>query len=93
MGYVMRAARHGVELTSVRVTVEADSEVAGMLICGAEAPAGYREIRWHVEAESPADEASVRRILDEADSLSPILDLVGRANAVSRTTAIQPVGG
>ena len=32
MSYRLRAAKHGVELTSVRVTVEADSELAGMLL-------------------------------------------------------------
>ena len=36
MGYRLRAAEHGVELTSVRVTVETDSELRGMLAvrCG-----------------------------------------------------------
>ena len=89
MGYVLRAARQGVELTSVSVSVETDSELAGMLICGAEAPAGFREIRCHVEVESAADHDGVRKILDEADELSPILDLVGRANPVTRTTCIR----
>jgi uncharacterized OsmC-like protein len=92
MMYVLRAARHGVELTSVTVQIETDSEIAGMLVCGTPSPAGFREIRCHVEVESPADEASVRRILDEADSLSPVLDMFGRANAVRRTTSIRPVG-
>jgi uncharacterized OsmC-like protein len=92
-GYVLRAARHGVELTSVTVHVEADSEIAGMLVCGAPEPAGFREIRCHVEVESPADEACVRRILDESDSLSPLLDLFVRANPVRRTTSIRPAGG
>ena len=31
MGYQLRAAEHGIELTSVRVTVETDSDVRGML--------------------------------------------------------------
>jgi uncharacterized OsmC-like protein len=92
MMYVLRAARHGVELTSVTVRVEADSEIAGMLVCGTPSPAGFRAIRCHVEVESPADEASVRRVLDEADSLSPMLDLFGRENPVRRTTSVRPVG-
>jgi uncharacterized OsmC-like protein len=91
MMYVLRAARHGVRLTSVTVEVEADSEIAGMLACGTPSPPGFREIRCHVDVESPADEASVRRILDEADSLSPMLDLFGRENPVRRTTSIRPV--
>ena len=54
MCYQLRAAEHGVELTSVRVTVETDSELRGMLQCDAAAPPGFTEIRYHVEVESPA---------------------------------------
>jgi len=96
--YRLRASRHGVELTTVRVTVEADSELAGMLLCDAEAPPGYTEVRYHVEVESPDDPARVMAILDEGDRLSPLLDVFSRANNVRRTTeirpgAIQPVEG
>ena len=35
MGYQLRAAEQGIELTSVRVTVETDSELRGMLACDA----------------------------------------------------------
>ena len=54
MGYQLRAAEHGIELTSVRVTVETDSELGGMLRCDAAAPPGFTEIRYRVELESPA---------------------------------------
>ena len=54
MGYQLRAAEHGIELTSVRVTVETDSEMCGMLQCDAAAPPGFTEIRYCVELESPA---------------------------------------
>ncbi len=93
MGYVMRAARHGVELTAITVTVETDSEIAGMLLCDAEPPAGFRDVRCHVEIESPADENQVRRILDEADQLSPVLDVFDRVNPVHRTVRINASEG
>jgi uncharacterized OsmC-like protein len=88
--YRLRAARHGVELTSVRVTVESDSALAGMLSCDAAAPPGYTEVRYHVEVESPDDPARVLAILDEGDRLSPVLDVLNRATAVRRTTEIRP---
>ena len=90
MTYRLRAARHGVELTSVRVSVEADSELAGMLLCDAAAPPGYTEVRYHVEVDSPDDPARVLAILDEGDRLSPLLDVFSRANTMRRTTEIRP---
>ena len=77
------------ELTSVRVTVESDSELAGMLFCDSSAPPGYTEVRYHVEVESPDDAERVVAILDEGDRLSPVLDVFSRASTVRRTTDIR----
>jgi uncharacterized OsmC-like protein len=90
MTYRLRAARRGVELTSVRVTVEADSELAGMLFCESSAPPGYSEVRYHVEVESDEDPERVLAILDEGDRLSPLLDVFSRAHSIRRTTDIGP---
>ena len=89
MMYQLRAARHGVELTSIRVLVETDSEIAGMLLCDTASPPGYTGIRYHVEIESRAADADVLRIIDEGDALSPLLDVFARVNAVQRTTSIR----
>jgi uncharacterized OsmC-like protein len=89
MSYRLRAAKHGVELTSIRVTVEADSELAGMLSCDASAPPGYSEVRYHVEVESPAPPDDVRRVIDEGDQLSPLLDVFTRTTTMRRTTSIR----
>ena len=87
--YRMRAARYGVELTSVRVTVETDAELAGMLFCDSSAPPGYAEVRYHVEVDSPDDADRVLAILDEGDRLSPVLDVFSRATTVRRTTDVR----
>lgn len=92
MSYRLRAARHAVELRAVRVTVEADAAIAGMLLGDADAPPGFSEVRYHVEVESDAPPDVVRRVLDEGDRLSPLLDVLTRATAVRRTTSIRPVG-
>lgn len=89
MSYRLRAARHQIELTSIRVTVEADSEIAGMLVPGAACPPGYSELRYHVEVESPAAHDDVLRVLDEGDRLGPLLDVFTRAQTVRRTVAIR----
>lgn len=88
MGYRLRAAELGIELTSVRVTVEADSDVRGMLDPAAGVPAGFTAVRYHVEIASPAPAADVTRLVELGDQLSPVLDLVARPHAVTRTVAI-----
>jgi uncharacterized OsmC-like protein len=93
MSYRLRAAKHGIEIRSIRVTIEADSELAGMLSCNASAPPGYTEIRYHVDIESPAPADDVMRVVDEGDRLSPLLDVFTRANATRRSTTITSGAG
>ena len=88
MGYQLRAAELGIELSSVRVTVETDSELCGMLRCDAPAPPGFTEVRYRVEVESPAGTSDIARIIDLADRLSPVLDALTRVNRVQRTVSI-----
>ncbi len=75
MGYRLHAARLGVELGSIRVEVEADTDDAGMLFFDSDARPGYSEVRYHVDIESPAADELVRKVLDEADTLSPYRDI------------------
>jgi uncharacterized OsmC-like protein len=93
MSYRLRAAKHGVAVTSIRVTVEADSEIVGMLRVDASAPPGFTELRYHVDIESPACPDEVMRIVDEGDRLSPLLDVFTRTNSVRRTTSIRSSEG
>jgi uncharacterized OsmC-like protein len=88
MGYQLRAAEYGIELTSVRVTVETDCELGGMLRCDAAVPPGFTEVRYRVEIESPAGTSDLERIVDLADRLSPVLDALTRMNRVQRTVSI-----
>jgi uncharacterized OsmC-like protein len=91
MGYRLRAARRGVPVRSIRVTIESESDVDGMLRSTSAAPPGFTAIRYHVEIDTDAPVGDVEAIVDEADRLSPILDAVGRANQVRRSLSI--VGG
>lgn len=88
MGYQLRAVEHGIELTSVRVTVETDSELCGMLQCDVAAPPGFTGIRYRVELESPARTRDIERIVELADRLSPVLDALTRVNRVQRTVSV-----
>lgn len=88
MSYRLRAAKHGVSLTSVRVTVETDSALAGMLQPDSAEPPGFRAIRYLVEVESAAPIDAVLRVIDEGDRLSPVLDDLSRAVRVERTVEV-----
>ena len=88
MSYRLRAAKQGVPLASVRVTVETESALAGMLQPDSGEQPGFRAIRYHVEVASPAPVDDVLRVLDEGDRLSPVLDDLSRPNAVERTVEV-----
>ncbi|MGF1599210.1 MAG: OsmC family protein [Acidimicrobiales bacterium] len=92
MGYRLRAARHGVPVDSIRVEVETDTAIGGMLDPDAAFPAGFIEIRYRVEIDSPAPGGRVERLIEEADRLSPVLDAVVRPNRVTRRPG-PPAGG
>lgn len=89
MSYRLRAARHGVAFDSVRITVETDSELSGLLACDAGPPPGFTGVRYHVEVESPSASEDIERVIDEGDRLSPVLDVFTRATAAERTLSIQ----
>jgi len=88
MGYRLRAARHGVVFRSIRVVVETDSAIAGMLDRDAVEPAGFIQTRYLVEISSDAPREQVAAIVDEADRLSPVLDVVRGVNRPIRTLTI-----
>ena len=62
-----------------------------MLLPDSDEPAGFRGVRYHVDVESPDPAPVVRRILDEGDRLSPVLDDLTRDLAIERTTTIRTV--
>jgi uncharacterized OsmC-like protein len=88
MGYQLRAAERGIELTSVRVTVETDSKLGGMLRCDAAVPPGFTEVRYRVALESPARPSDLEQFVELADRLSPVLDALTRVNRIQRTVSI-----
>ena len=92
MMYALRAAREGVALDAVSVTVETESPVAGMLVPDAATRPGFEHVRCHVELTSPCDPEVVAGLMDRAEALSPVLDLFTAATAVHRTVSIRSDG-
>jgi hypothetical protein len=88
MGYRLRAARRGIELRAVQVVVETDTDIAGLLDLRSPAPAGFVDVRCLVRIDSSAPDDVLTAIADEADAVSPMLDVIGRANRVARSVAV-----
>jgi uncharacterized OsmC-like protein len=87
IGYMIRAAKHGVPITSLEVEVQADYDTGALLGTSA-SPPGYREVRYAVTIESPAADADVRRVIEEADAHSPYLHIFSEPQACRRTLRI-----
>jgi uncharacterized OsmC-like protein len=85
MGYRLRSARNGLPVDSIRVEVETDSAVAGMLDPDSAFRPGFVEIRYHVAIASAAPVADIERVIDEGDRLSPVLDAIAGVNRLERS--------
>ena len=87
MGYQLRAAERGIELTSVTVTVESDAELRALLSPQDLSP-GFGALRYHVDIDSTGDPAEIEALVDAADRLSPVLADLTRPITVERTLSI-----
>lgn len=87
VGYAMWAARLGVPIEGVEVTVEADYDVRGEQGV-TEDPPGYKAMRYLVSVDSDAPEEEIRRVLDRADDRSPWLDNLRRPVEVRRVVTV-----
>lgn len=88
IGYAQWAAKLGVPLTNIEVEVHADYDARGMFGIADDVPPGWTGLRYTVSVESRVPEAEVRRMLDEADAHSPLLDDFSRATSIGREVRI-----
>jgi len=86
MGYRLWGARLGIVLDEVTVEMTCELDARGQLgIDGS--PPGWQRVSWAVRVVSDASEADVRRVLDTADRLSPMLACLDR-DIVQRRTVV-----
>jgi len=87
ISYGLWAAKMEVPITSLEVEVQADYDSRAMYGIG-DGRAGYPEVRYVVRVESPAPEAEVMAMLDEADSHCSYLDVFRNPCAVHRSVEL-----
>jgi uncharacterized OsmC-like protein len=75
----MEAARDGVELTDLKVSVDSESDFRGVLGVDDSVDAGPRAVRVCIEvAAANAGEDQLREIVRRAEARSPVRDAIGR---------------
>jgi len=84
IGYAQWAALLGVPFEKIEVEVHADYDARGMFGLDESVAPGWGAVRYVVNIESSAPEADVRRVIERADKLSPLLDDFSRALSVTR---------
>lgn len=83
----MEAARDGVELTDLTVTVESDSDFRGVLGVDDSTAPGPLAVRVRIQlAAEGATEDQLREIVRRAESRSPVRDALARAVPMSTET-------
>lgn len=73
IGYRLWGARLGVDIDAVEIDVVCESDTRGQLGIAEGVPAGWQRILIDVRIRSAATEAEVRRVVETADRLSPML--------------------
>lgn len=82
--YRVWAAKLGVALDHVSVTVDGDIDLNGFFGLNDEARAGFTAIRVNVELRGPETHKRYRELADEADRHCPVYDLMANGVPVSR---------
>jgi uncharacterized OsmC-like protein len=91
MGYRLWAARLDVPIEGVEVQVQAEFDARGQAGVADDVPVGWQRLRFDVTVESAAAEADVRRVVETADRLSPMLaNIDARVERAFRLTVVLP---
>jgi uncharacterized OsmC-like protein len=92
-GYRLWAARRGVDLGAIEVTLTCRYDARGQLGLDPDVPAGWQALRIAVQIESDATEADLRGLVEHADRLSPMLANLNPAIRREHTLIITRASG
>lgn len=91
IGYSQRAAVLEIPIDKIEVDVESDFDARASFGLDDDNPPGFKELRYHVYIESTASEEEIRRVIEETDKHSPVLDDFKRAIPVKREVTIKSI--
>lgn len=81
--YALSAAAMDIPLEGVRVRVRGHIDVQGLLGLDPQVPAGCGKIEFVTEIDSPADEETIRRLVETVENGCPVLDMLTRSVPVA----------
>ncbi len=88
IGLKMWAARQGVTVDRIDVSVETDVDARGQLgVCDTAAP-GFEGIRLVVQVDSPAPRAMLEDLLETSLRYSPLIDVVGKPQTIETSLVV-----
>ncbi|HEX6275652.1 MAG TPA: OsmC family protein [Polyangiaceae bacterium] len=90
MGYRIWAARLDVDFDTVEVDVTCDFDQRGQLGLADDIPAGWQRISLEVRIVTDAPIGEVRRVVEQADRLNPMLANLSSAIARIHTLTVHP---
>jgi uncharacterized OsmC-like protein len=76
------ASARGIELRSVRATVEGDIDLQGILGLSDEVRNGYSAMRVHYEIDSPASAEEIRSLVEQSKARSAVFDVLSNGTNV-----------
>jgi len=81
--YSAYASVMGIELISVKVDVKGKLDLKGLFGLDKSVPAGFKNISFVTSIESPADEESIRALIETVETHCPVMDILNRPMSVS----------
>lgn len=86
--YSAYAAVMDIQLDSVKVNVRGYLDLKGLFGLDADVPPGYKRITFETLIESPADDDSLRKLIETVEGHCPVLDILARPQSVSGTAKV-----
>jgi uncharacterized OsmC-like protein len=94
IGYRLWGARLEVPIVSVAIDIACDIDARGQMGLASEAAVGWEQMRFMVTIVSPAPETEVRRVVELADRLSPMLaNISPTVRRAHHLTVVAPESG
>lgn len=88
IGYATWAAYLEIPIDSIEVDIETDYDARGQFGVGDD-PSGFKEIRYKVFIKSQASKGKIRKLIEKADTHSPVLDDFRRSIPIKREINIK----
>lgn len=86
--YGAYAAVMGVPLSKVAVAVKGNLDSRGLLSIDSTVPSGFQKVTFETTIDSPADDATIKKLIEVVESHCPVLDTLVRAIDVTGKVSI-----